>query len=161
MANDKAAIKAFHGLIEGREKTLAQHRKVLAAAESLSEKFSNLEDAKRDRADLENQHEQIDRLRLRTKQARVAATLIPLEAAAAGARDDQAEAQKAHEVAETAFAKAESARTAAQGTLTQTTRETPQREAAAEKVQELERWKATLDQTDALKKSLAEPPRRN
>jgi len=155
-AKDKAAIDVLDARIETLEKTLSDHRRVLTAAEALSEKFSNLEDAKRDRADLERQRQQIDQLRSRTKQARVAATLIPLEGAAAGARDDHVEAIKAHDDAEEAFTKAETARTVAQGTLAQTTKETPQREAAAERVQELERWKATLDQTEALKQSLTE-----
>jgi len=155
-AKDKAAIDLLDARIEALEKALSDHRKVLAAAESLSEKFSNLEDAKRDRADLEGQRHIIGQLRARAKQARAAATLIPLEGAAAGARDDQAEAVKAHDDAEIAFAYAETARTSARETLAQTTKESPQREAAAERVHQFQRWKATLDQTGALKQSLAE-----
>lgn len=46
-ATDKAAIVAINGRIESLETTLADHRKKLAAAEALSQKFSDLEDAKR------------------------------------------------------------------------------------------------------------------
>lgn len=153
---DKMAIGALDTRIEALEKTLADHRKVLTAAEALSEKFSNLEDAKRDKSDLEGQRQKIETLQSRSKQARIAEKLIPLEQAAADARDDHAEAFKAHGGSEETFGEAETARSAAQKTLAQTTEETPQREAATAKVQELERWKATLGQAEELKQSLAE-----
>jgi len=155
-AKDMAAIDVFNVQIEALEKTLAKQRKMLTSAEALSEKFANLEDAKRDKAALESQREQVDLLRTRSKQARTAATLIPLERAAASAGDDHAEAVKALDAAVEAFANAETARKSAQHTLAQTTEQASQREAAAAKVQELERWKATLDQTVALKQSLTE-----
>lgn len=153
---DKAAVGVLDVRIEALEKALADHRKVLTAAEALSEKFTNLEDAKRDKADLEGQRQQIDLLRSRSKRARLAVTLIPLEQTATGARNDHVEAIKANGSAEEAFAEAETTRSTAQKALVQATEDAPQRETAASKVQELDRWKATLDQTEGLKQSLTE-----
>lgn len=153
-AKDKAAIDVLGARIAALEKTLDEHRKVLAAAEALSEKFSNLEEAKRDKADLAVKNLQIDALRFRAKQARVAATLVPLERAASGARDDHAEAVKVHDACEGTFAKAETARNAARNALDRSREEAPMRETATAKVQERERWKATLGQTEALQQSL-------
>lgn len=153
---DKAAIGALDILIAELDKALASHRKTLTAAETLSEKFTNLEDAKRDKAGLERQGQQIEALRSRSKQARVAEKLIPLEQAAAGARDDHADAIKAQNEAEETFTEAETVRRIAQKTLDQTTEDAPRREAATLKVQELERWKATLDQTEGLKQALSD-----
>lgn len=151
---DKTAIGALNTRIEALEKALAEHRTVLTAAEALFEKFSNLEDAKRDKAGLEGQLQEIETLRSRSKQARVAEKLVPLEQAATGARDYHAEAIEAHGEAEEAFTEAETARSAALHALTQTTEDAPKREAAAGKVQEFERWKATLGLTEGLKQSL-------
>lgn len=153
---DKAAIGALATRIKALEKTLTDYRNVLTAAEALSDKFSNLEDAKRDKAALEGQLQEIELLRSRSKQARVAEKLVPLEQTAAGARDDHAEAIETHGQAEQTFTEAETARNAAQLALAQTTEGASKREAATSKVQELERWKATLDQTEGLKHSLTE-----
>lgn len=153
---DKAAVGVLDARLDALGKALADHRKVLASAEALSEKFKNLEDAKRDKADLDAQRQQIDQQRSRSKQARIAERLIPLERAVASERDDHAKAVKVRDAAEETFTEAETARKAAQQALARTTEATPQREAAANKVQELERWKATLDQTEGLKQSLTE-----
>ncbi len=155
-AKDKGAIESLDTRIATLEKALADHRKTLAAAETLFEKFSAIAGAKRDKATLDDQLQQIDTLRARSKRARVATTLVPLEQTEASTRDDQADAAKTAATAEETFATAQTARKAAQDTLLRTTEDTSRREAAAKKVQELERWKTTLDQTDELKNSLSE-----
>lgn len=153
---DKAAIGTLDTRIEALDKALAERRKTLTAAEALSEKIANLEDARRDKAALEGQSQQIEALRSRSKQARVAERLIPLEQATADARDDRADAIRAQNEAEETFTEADTARRLAQNTLDQTTEDAPRREAATLKVQELERWKATLDQTEGLKQALSD-----
>lgn len=153
---DKATIGALDTRIKALDKALAERRKTLVAALALSEKFTNLEDAERDKANLEGQGQQIEVLRSRSKQARVAEKLIPLEQADTVAREDHADAIKAQNEAEETFTEAETARRMAQKTLDQTAEDAPRREAATAKVQEFERWKATLDQTEELKQALSD-----
>ncbi|MEO4044890.1 SMC family ATPase [Hoeflea sp. CAU 1731] len=155
-AKDKAAIDAINGRIESLETTLADHREALAAAEALSQKFSDLEDAKRDKTTLEGRGQQIENLRARSKRARIAATLMPLEKAEAGARSNHTDAATAYAAAEDKLAAADTARTAARNALSRATENAPRREAADRKVQELDRWKTTLDQTSELKNDLTE-----
>lgn len=153
-AKDKTAIDVLDGRIEVLEKRLCEHRAALTAAEALSEKFSNLEDARRDKISLDAQTQRIDQLRSRTRHARIAEKLIPLERAAEGAGLNHTEAVDTHDTARKILKNAETARVDAQKALRQTAEDTPRREAAVGKVQELKRWKVVLDQADELKRVL-------
>ena len=150
-----SAITELEEALEKKEaENTAQHR-ALQIAETLSEKFTALADAKHDAANFKTEEEGIKQIRSRVKKARAAQSVLPAEALRDRTQRAHVEAVKQKGVADETHEASVGKHDAAKTALTLSTAQQPQRDQASAKVQRLERWLNVLDKASALQQPVA------
>lgn len=156
IASRKKSIDELGGQLKILAKQASVHQKTLTTAEALVAKFISLADAKRDEINLGSQAEAIKASVVRVENARAAQSVRPAESLRDRARQELSDASKQKSGADSAFTEATTKHETTAAELQRMVGQQPDREAAAGKVQKLNRWKDILDKAASLQHPLDE-----
>lgn len=154
IATRKKNIDELEGQLEILAKQAAIHQITLTAAEALNVKFTSLTEAKLDEINLKSNTEAIKTSVVRVANARAAQSILPAESLLDRAQQDLSEASKQQSDADIALAHATIKHETTVKQLQHITGQQPEREAAAEKFQKLNRWADIIDKAASLQQPL-------
>lgn len=150
IASRKVAFDELEGKLKVLETQAASHQGDLITAETLIAKFTSLADAQQDEGNLRLEAQTIKAYQIRVAKARAAQSVLPAETLRDRAMQELVGASKQKTGADSILGDAATDHETATAALQSVAKQQPERDAAASKIQNLNRWKGILERTALL-----------